>query len=56
MGYKLKLKIRRMKVAIQVGLIIIAGVLTYFIVVGIQSKIEFRNKAEKLFKNDYRIL
>ncbi len=47
MGYKLKLKIRRMKVAIQVGLIIIAGVLTYFIVVGIQSKIEFRNKAEQ---------
>lgn len=36
-----------MKVAIQVGLIIIAGVLTYFIVAGIQSKIEFRNKAEQ---------
>jgi len=36
-----------MKIAIQLGLLIAAGVLAYFIYDGIQEKIEFRNNAEK---------
>jgi len=35
-----------MKIALQIGLLIIAGVIAYFIYDGIQNKIEFRNEAE----------
>lgn len=35
-----------MKIAIQIGLLIVAGVIAYFIYDGIQNKIEFRNMAQ----------
>jgi len=35
-----------MKIAIQIGLLLVAGVLAYLIYDGIQNKIEFRNMAE----------
>ena len=35
-----------MKIVLQIGLFIVAGVLAYFIYDGIQTKIEFRDTAE----------